>query len=228
MLPRARWLDLGWALFTNLFVLAGVLAWGWPPGNVLVLFWVENVILGVVTAVRIATAQGGLQPGAPTGSRVAKVLFFTVHYGIFALVHGVFAGIIAVSIGMQVGFWSLAVPALLIALRYVVDLATTWFIGEQRRTVTPDQAFTAPYPRLFVLHLTTLLGFFLVMSQLGRRPGTGPVGDVMGWLAAHGLPVTTGALVVTLLMVIKTIADLVVMNPRPREGGLRRKFDFGM
>ena len=25
MLPRARWLDLGWALFTNLFVLAGVL-----------------------------------------------------------------------------------------------------------------------------------------------------------------------------------------------------------
>jgi len=79
-----------------------------------------------------------------------------------------------------------------------------------------------------VLHLTTLLGFFLVMSQLGRRPGTGPVGDVLGWLAAHGLPVTTGALVVTLLMVIKTIADLVVMNPRPREGGLRWKFDFGM
>jgi hypothetical protein len=28
--------------------------------------------------------------------------------------------------------------------------------------------------------------------------------------------------------VIKTIADLVVMNPRPREGGLRWKFDFGM
>jgi hypothetical protein len=215
MLARTRWLDLGWALFTNLFVLAGVLAWGWPPGNVLVLFWVENVILGLVTAVRIATAEGGERPGAPSGSRVAKVAFFVVHYGLFAVVHGVFAGIIAAVIGIQVGFWSLAVPALLIALRYVVDLATTWFIGEQRRTVTPDQAFVTPYPRLFVLHLTTLLGFFLVMSQVGRTPGTGPVGSVLAWLAAHGLPVTTGVLVVTLLLVIKTSADLLVINARP-------------
>ena len=177
MLPRARWLDLGWALFTNLFVLAGVLAWGWPPGNVLVLFWVENVILGVVTAVRIATAQGGLQPGAPTGSRVAKVLFFTVHYGIFALVHGVFAGIIAFSIGMQVGFWSLAVPALLIALRYVVDLATTWFIGEQRRTnpaLSPMMGLTHGVHGVgetVAVSVHTVDGVINVDEYLARRPG---------------------------------------------------------
>ena len=49
MIARLRLADVGWILVTNLFVLAGVVVWGWPPGNVFLLFWVENAGLGVAT-----------------------------------------------------------------------------------------------------------------------------------------------------------------------------------
>ena len=76
MSVRSRWIDVAWALFTNLFVLSGVIAWGWPPGNVFVLFWIENVILGAVTAVRILTAEGAQQAAILTaeGERQAQIL----------------------------------------------------------------------------------------------------------------------------------------------------------
>ncbi len=163
MSVRSRWIDVAWALFTNLFVLSGVIAWGWPPGNVFVLFWIENVILGAVTAVRILTAEGADAPGSTDGPRWATAGFFVMHYGIFALVHGAFVAVIAIGIGLSWDWWTLGLPAVVIALRYLVDLATVWFLGGQRRSVGPGQAFASPYPRLIVLHFATLLGFAFAM-----------------------------------------------------------------
>ena len=62
MVAHYRLFDIGWVLLTNLTVLAGMIAWGWPPGNVFLLFWVERVILGAVTAVKAHTAQGLTRP----------------------------------------------------------------------------------------------------------------------------------------------------------------------
>ncbi len=204
-------MDLGWVLFTTAFVLAGVIAWGWPPGNVFVLFWIENVILGAVTAVKIGTAQGRNDKGTDGSPRWARTAFFVVHYGIFAAVHGAFALFIAFSVGFAPTLEALGLPALLIALRYVVDLATVWFRGGRRATVTPDQAFASPYPRLIVLHIATLLGFAAALSSSRSAllvPGLGPLLD---WLVSHGLYVTNGVLVVTLLMLLKTVADVAVV-----------------
>lgn len=215
---RSRLLDIGWALFTNLFVLAGVMLWGWPPGNVFVLFWIENVILGVVTAVRIGSAQGvpAADPNARTSGiapRWVAVGFFSFHYGVFALVHGVFVGIVAASIGVVPGMWTLVLPALLIALRYVVELATVWFLGGQRRHISAAQALAAPYPRLFVLHIVTLIGFTAVLPAASRRDGflSGILRTVQGWFATLDLSISTGAALVALLMLAKTIADLLLI-----------------
>lgn len=218
MVDRSRLIDLGWVLCTNLLVLAGVIAWGWPPGNVFVLFWIENVILGVVTTVRIATAQGRAD-GAP---RWARSAFFVAHYGIFAIVHGAFALFIAFSVGFAPTLEALGLPAILIALRYVVELATGWFRGGRRKTVTPDQAFAWPYPRLIVLHVATLLGFAAVMSS-GRTTGVvaQALGPLLNWLERTGLQITDGVLVVALLIVLKTVADLAVLSGRPGTGSLR-------
>ncbi|MFT3859832.1 DUF6498-containing protein [Micropruina sp.] len=211
---RTRWMDVGWVLFTNLFLLAGVLAWGWPPGNVFVLFWVENVILGVVTAVRIATAEGVDPSGKASRPRWVTTGFFVMHYGMFALGHGVFVMIIALLIGLQYGFWTLAMPALLIALRYVVDLASNWFLDDRRRSVTPDQTFWSPYPRLIVLHVATIAGFFAVSTRVGTTNRSGPLIGLLDWLAGHGIELSSGAFVVGVLLVIKTFADLLALSGR--------------
>lgn len=222
MLARSRWIDVGWALFTNLFLLAGVIAWGWPPGNVFVLFWVENVILGVATTIRILTAEGPEAPGSAPRPQWATAGFFVMHYGIFALVHGVFVGLIAVGIGVSVSWWALGVPAVLIALRYTVELATVWFLGAQRRTVSPGTAFASPYPRLIVLHFATVLGFAFAMP-FGRSGGF--VGQIMAGLQqlfdSFGLTLSAGAALVALLMLLKTIADVALIMNRGKPARVR-------
>lgn len=221
-------MDVGWVLVTNLFVVAGVLFWGWPAGNVFVLFWIENVILGAVTVVMIATAEAGDPALTSSAARWGRSAFFVLHYGLFALVHGVFAAIIAFNIGFSLTLWALGLPALLIALRYTVDLATRWFLGQQRRHVTPEQAFASPYGRLFVLHVATILGFVAVMPSFRRR-GNGGLGGTLAalveWLSLHGLVITNGALVVSLLLMLKIIADLAGL--RRRTPTVRPLVDFG-
>ena len=82
----------------NLIPLIGVLAWGWNVATLLVLYWVENGIVGVLNVPKMLLARGPGRTGlgvvklTTTGpvSRFGQVLFFLVHYGMFWLVHGVF------------------------------------------------------------------------------------------------------------------------------------------
>ncbi|MFT4227320.1 DUF6498-containing protein [Micropruina sp.] len=221
MTSRYRLLDIGWVLATNLFVLAGVIVWDWPAGNVFLVFWIENAILGVTTAVRIATAEGPVE-GQPRSDSIlrfptwGRVGFFVVHYGIFSFVHLVFVTILAIGAGVEWSFWALGMPALLIALRYVVDLVRDWFLGGRRRRVNAEQAFWSPYPRLIVLHVATLLGFFVAFpfgsGGLARAPWSAAVDGVRAWLASFGYSLSTGVLLVALLMILKTVADLATIR----------------
>lgn len=85
----------------NAVPLVGVLFLGWNIATILVLYWVENGIVGLLNVPRILLAQGsvGVGPG-PFGtvatsisgpsSRIGQAAFFLVHYGIFWTVHGIF------------------------------------------------------------------------------------------------------------------------------------------
>lgn len=204
-MDRNRLLDIGWSLATNLFVLAGVALWDWPPGNVFVLFWIENVVLGVVTVVRIRTAAGTSQ-GV---ERPPRAGFFVMHYGLFALVHMVFVMMIATRAGVSWTWWAMGLPTVLLTIRYAADLLTGWFLGGQRFRVTPGEAFSSPYGRLVVLHTATIIGFFLLRPGSSRHRGwVGIFDPVRDWFAAQGYTVTDGALVVLILVAIKTVTDL--------------------
>lgn len=66
---------------SNLLPLAGVLFWDWDVGSIVMLYWSENVILGVYILVKMIAR-------APIGGWFAGV-FFSVHCGGFCGVHGV-------------------------------------------------------------------------------------------------------------------------------------------
>jgi hypothetical protein len=90
----------------NLLPLVGVLFWGWNVATLLVLYWVENGIVGILNVPKMLLASGPDEPatqvvnvrgvGSVTVARsdstakAALIPFFLVHYGIFWLVHGVF------------------------------------------------------------------------------------------------------------------------------------------
>ena len=213
--PRRRGVALAVALSVawNLVALLGVLVLGWPAGNVLLLFWVENAVLGVVTLVKVVTAQGTSTTritvnGRPReGSPALFGVFFTFHYGLFCLVHLVFTGFVAVAVGFEPTFALLGLPVVLLVVRYAVETATTWFGPDgQRRTLSASTAMGQPYPRIIVLHLAVLGAFALVLSGAG---GTGP-----GWLTTLTAPLPPawrddGVVVVALLLTVKTVVDLV-------------------
>ena len=90
----------------NLVPLIGVLAWGWNVATILVLYWVENGIVGVLNVPKMLLAAGPDEPPertvqvrgigpvlvrrSGTVTTAGLVPFFLLHYGIFWVVHGVF------------------------------------------------------------------------------------------------------------------------------------------
>jgi len=101
----------------NLVPLIGVALWGWSLMMILVLYWVESGIVGVVNIFKIAKAQGGedTTPFSINGNRVTIRLsgmaanmmrgpligFFVMHYGIFWVVHGVFVFLMPLFAGLS-------------------------------------------------------------------------------------------------------------------------------
>ncbi len=108
----------------NLLPLVGVLFWGWSIATILVLYWVENGIVGVLNVPKMLLARGagrprpsGLAvtglPGDGLAPRVGLVVFFLVHYGIFWLVHGTFVfALTAFAAGGPGSLLPLSVPSI--------------------------------------------------------------------------------------------------------------------
>lgn len=210
---------IGISVATNVLTLIGVMAWGWPAGNIFMLFWLENVILGVFSLVRVLSARGP-EPTPPTlkingrsvrGTPLRFALFFIIFYGTFCLVHGLTTLLLSQSVDFEPTFLWLGFPVIVIAVRYLVELLATWFgRGGLRTVVTPRQAMTQPYPRVIILHVAMLVGGWLTLDG-GRNEGIRSlvVGllDSLFSLMPDELR-TDGIEIVAVLVIIKTAVDI--------------------
>ena len=168
----------------NLLPLWAVLTGAAGVGDVFVVYWFENVVVWFTTTIKILTARGLTPDGVPPAGNVLTAVFFVFHFGLFTLVHGVFSFVLA---GLTGGFtgeprtWSILLIAILSS--HMVSLGLNWFGQGERDVVTPARARSAPYPRMLVLHLAVIGGFFLLLG-LGRPDGTydviGPVALLCG------------------------------------------------
>ncbi len=163
-------------LMLNLIPVGGVLFLGWQASQILLLYWVENLIVGVLALSRILTARGVLPPppGQKADSRAATGCFFIVHYGVFTLVHGVFAVILAVRLaGDAMTMWTqtLGDPAfhalvLAAAVFQTIAMIRDWWLSGLWRTSSPLEEMFRPYGRIVVMHVT-VLGAAWAMAGLG-------------------------------------------------------------
>lgn len=115
MLPQRLKLSAISLLAANLVPLGGVLFWQWSVSSVIVLYWFENVVLGVINVLRmlsfspsgesLASAVGASDEQAAAiseavrnlngtalahGAKFFLVPFFVFHYFFFCAGHGVF------------------------------------------------------------------------------------------------------------------------------------------
>ena len=162
----------------------------WDVGAIVVLYWTENLVVGLYTLLKMWVTGGT--------SAIGIMLFFCVHYGGFCAIHGVFvleltrfAG--EISSELPVASW----PGPLVLIQKVIyfgqqilDAAPpefSWaiialllshgasfmllFVGQHEyRHTTVDALMKAPYKRIAVLHIAIIAGGFLVV-ELGQPLG---------------------------------------------------------
>jgi hypothetical protein len=135
----------------------------------LLLYWAENVVVGVVNFAKLrGYEKHGLSPPSPF--KISN--FFLMHYGMFTLVHGVFAVIIGVIVapaaaaaGAGAGddwlsFWGAVFGLSVIHLGDYLR----WRETEGWTRASADAQMFAPYGRIIVMHLTILGGVFVLIQ----------------------------------------------------------------
>lgn len=157
----------------NLAPLAGVIWLGWDAATVLMLYWAENVVVGLFVAFRILCA-GAARGVSGLAGAVGMAAFFVVHYGFFCFGHLFFlAGMFLQDefagfpnpvramewlAGQGVG-WSLALLALIQVYELVLWLAR----GGPRRSL-PNREMGRAYPRMLLLHVTIIAAGSVVVG----------------------------------------------------------------
>lgn len=149
-------------LAANAFQLVGVLALGWSLYALVLLYWCENLIVGLFNVLRMLCAQ---PPEA--GAWIAKLFvtpFFVVHYGGFTAVHGfavvaVFGGGWA-SVPGVIGETGFPLAILLLGLSHGFSFFRNYLAGGECRRADLMQLTMQPYQRVFVLHLVIFAGAF--------------------------------------------------------------------
>ena len=159
-------------IVANLIPLIGVLFFGWSVWNILIVYWLENGIVGGFNVLKMANATGAAAPQGMTmnnravagTSKLTLIPFFVVHYGIFWVVHGIFVVSLPFLFSGEPGSASGVNPGAIllagIALAISHGVSYWWnFLrgGEYRRTSAAQLMF-APYGRLLALHMTIILG----------------------------------------------------------------------
>ena len=173
--------DLALALATAAVIAWGVLALGWSPFVVMLLFWFENVVIGVFNVGKMLAT--GLRLGAAgLLGGIALSAFFTVHYGIFTAVHGMFVALLfggaEVSRGAMDGGLAGPLAAMVdylfaerdgwLAVLAIVLVHLSGFVqwlARTREAPTPlKELMGAPYGRIMILHVTLIASGFLVQA----------------------------------------------------------------
>ncbi len=170
-----RWLPSATVLVAaNLVPLAGVALFGWDVFAVVFLFWLENVFVGLFNVLRMLWIERGAERQPVV--KIALIPFFIIHYGLFTGVHGVFVFALFGQAGSISGFPTvenvidvivahrLWIAVLALALSHGFSFIRNYVAAQEYRRVTLQQLMAQPYSRVVVLHMTILLGGFLVMA----------------------------------------------------------------
>lgn len=152
----------------------GLLYFDWNAGQVIVLFWIESLIVGVFTWLRVRDAERNPDSRAEP-FQVSS--FFLMHYGLFWLVHGVLTWVLLLvflpssdggwrNIAQDSNVWK-AVMGLLLLQTMVYW--REWARPQAWRGADPSQEIFRPYGRVMALHLAVLIGFWIAAFAGGGR-----------------------------------------------------------
>ena len=190
-------------IFVDFLPVFAVLSFGWGAFELVFLYWIENLIIGVVTLVRILISGFGKGQISSAIRAVFIGSFFTIHYGGFCLAHGIALasllggmssdGMTNENIGATVtgsSFDGLPIILGCIILWQIYMNVFEFFRRQEYLETDAQKEMFAPYGRIIVLHLGVFAGA-LALVQFGE--------PMMGVLALILFRVVIGIAVNSLL-----------------------------
>lgn len=187
----------------------GILLLGWDWREVLIVYWLENVSLGVAMVIRLLrAARADAREGGSMVNGVTLTLFFCAHYGLFTIVHGVFVFVIASGAfsgladragGDPRSGTPIAWTSLLIVWVIGAAAQVGWALFGPPPATRGRRLMMTAYPRIMVLHVAILGGVFLIV-----------------WL---GLPAAAALLLVALHAIVDVVGFVVTSRRAPTAAG---------
>jgi hypothetical protein len=167
----------------------GVLFMGWDAGLILLLYWTENLIVGFYNILKMAWLKG-----RSIGSLFSKffyICFFSLHFGGFCAVHGMFLMILFkvgpedISTISDKLTWPMHLVFLQLLFRVISHLLNFLPAGmewpilgllvshgisfifdfvrpKKHQSIGLKDLMTNPYQRIIILHITIIAGAFLI------------------------------------------------------------------
>ena len=164
---------------------------GWLIEDIMVIYWIQSVMIGLATFVRILSFKrfqskglkiAGVERKPTFGVKVFIAFFFAFHYGFFHFVYAVF--IFTRDVSIQI----LSLETLSIAaLFFVSQVLSAIEINQNKKIPLIGKEMFKPYIRIIPMHLTIIFGF--------------------GMLSI--LPFDSNVLVISLFLLLKTFVDIL-------------------
>ncbi|MCG8463934.1 MAG: DUF6498-containing protein [Xanthomonadales bacterium] len=160
-------------LLANVLPLFMVFFEAWSVAEIMLTYWLENVVIGVLNLIRIALCQ-------QTKSVIQKLFvmgFFTFHYGMFTMAHGAILFSLLVDDRANIGFGPemvfeivntlhLWLPLLALFVSHGFSLVWHYLRQGEYKRLNVATLMMRPYGRVVLLHVVALVGG-LVVSKLG-------------------------------------------------------------
>lgn len=174
----------------NLVPLIGVLFLGWDAAAIVLLYWIENLIVGFFNILRMLLVK--VESRSKLFQKLFMIPFFCVHFGGFCAVHGFFLLAffkigspdeamapndvwlgpfiflqLLYSVVMQL--WhsrpsDLEWPAVGLFVSHGISFITNFISGQQYLTQKMEDIMMRPYKRIVLMHVAIIVGGLLVMK----------------------------------------------------------------
>lgn len=158
----------------NLIPVFGVFVFGWDVGVILLLYWLETVIVGILNVPKMLSCQGleqSTQRKVGLFGKVFLCVFFGVHFGAFCFGHYTFldsffktipplSSLVAELLSAQ----GLLFAMIGLILSHLISMAIYFYGKGEFKTRSPNAQMFVPYGRVVLMHIVIIIGGALVAA----------------------------------------------------------------
>ena len=174
----------------NLVPLFGVVFLGWDAAAIVLLYWLENLIIGFFNILRMLLVK--VESRSRQFQKLFMVPFFCVHFGGFCAVHGVFLLVffkigspddamadsgawlgplifLQLLYGVVMQLWhsrppGLEWPAVGLFVSHGISFIKNFINGQQYLSLKMKDIMMRPYKRIILMHVAIIIGGVLIMK----------------------------------------------------------------